>query len=484
MTRRWWPLACATATYLPCTAQVTTRDSVSTSQTEGNDVSRNASVSSDGRFVAFESGATNLVDGDTNNRLDIFVRDRLSGETVRVSVSSSGAQGNHDSSLPSISGDGRYIAFLSRASNLVPSDTNSEADVFVHDRQSNTTSRVSVSEEGGQANGRSERLAISQDGEHVAFESLATNLVPGDTNGFRDIFVRQIAKEQTLRVSVSGVTGMPPQANNNSFDPSISANGEAIAFTSHATNLVSNDTNGARDVFVRDLRAEQTRRVSVRSGGFQVSSGSFDPSISGDGRFVAFWSGASTFVPEDDNGAADVFVHERASFQTTRVSLNSEGAEGNSTSQLPSISTDGRFVAFESESTNLVASDLNGVVDVFVRDREAGRTARASVSSSGAEADAASVNASIAGAGEFVSFESGSSQLVAPDTNGMTDVFTRDRIPVGDANGDGVVDFVDLNIVLSDFGQLGQNLAGDLDDDGDVDFVDLNLVLSYLGTAV
>jgi Tol biopolymer transport system component len=342
--------------------------SVASDGTQGNSHSGSPSISADGRYVAFASYASNLVPGDTNGVMDVFVHDRLTGQTTRVSVASDGTQGNGESRYPSISADGRYVAFMSYASNLVPGDTNGKADVFVHDRLTGQTTRVSVASDGTQGNGDSWGWpSISADGRYVAFESSASNLVPGDTNGRADIFVHDRLTGQTTRVSVASDG---TQGNNSSVWPSISADGRYVAFMSYASNLVPGDTNGALDIFVHDRLTGQTTRVSVASDGTQGNGYSWDSSISADGRYVAFESWASNLVPGDTNGKQDIFVHDRLTGQTTRVSVASDGTEGNNNSGWPSISADGRYVAFHSDASNLVPGDTNGRADVFVAMRQ------------------------------------------------------------------------------------------------------------------
>ncbi|MGK2958982.1 MAG: DUF6531 domain-containing protein, partial [Acidimicrobiales bacterium] len=267
------------------------------------------SLSADGRYIAFHSHATNLVPGDTNGVADAFVRDRQLGTTTLVSVSSEGAQGNEDSEFSSISADGRYIAFHSYATNLVPDDTNEAADAFVRDRQLGTTTLVSVSSEGAQGNRNSDLPSISADGRYIAFRSGATNLVPDDTNDFEDAFVRDRQLGTTTLVSVSSGGA---QGNRDSYFTSISADGRYVAFSSGATNLVSGDTNEFEDAFVRDRQLGTTTLVSVSSGGAQGNDDSFFSSISADGRYIAFGSVATNLVPGDTNGAANLFVVDRA----------------------------------------------------------------------------------------------------------------------------------------------------------------------------
>ncbi len=402
----------------------TTRVSVDSSGNQGNNYSAAPSISADGRYVAFASDASNLVPDDTNRASDIFVRDLQTGTTRRVSLDSSGIQGNGQSFNASITADGRYVAFESSASNLVSGDTNGETDIFVRDLQTNTTRRVSLDSSGIQSNDFSDLAEISADGRYVAFESQASNLVSGDTNGETDIFVRDLQTNTTTGVSVDS-SGIP--GNNVSGEPSISADGRFVGFLSYASNLVPDDTNYTGDIFVRDLQLGTTRRVSVDSSGNQGNnySGAY-LSISADGRYVAFSSTASNLVPGDTNGREDVFVRDLQTNTTRRVSLDSSGNQGNNYSASPSISADGRYVAFLSDASNLVPDDTNVSRDVFLRDLQTNTTRRVSLDSSGIQSNGDSYGLSISADGRYVAFYSAASNLVPDDTNGAFDVFVTD----------------------------------------------------------
>ncbi|MDQ1535490.1 MAG: hypothetical protein QOF28_3251 [Actinomycetota bacterium] len=290
-----------------------------------------AAISADGRYVAFESFASNLVAGDTNDVPDVFVRDNVTGTTSRVSVSSAEGQGDDSSNSPAISADGRYVAFFSLASNLVAGDTNFEYDVFVRDTVAGTTSRASVNSSGVEGNGSSPyKPSISADGRYVAFGSFASNLVAGDTNDVLDVFVRDTVAGTTRRASVDSAE---VQGNENSFHPAISASGRYVAFDSGATNLVPNDINGLNsDIFVRDTVAGTTARVSVDSAEVQGNDGSYDAAISADGRYVTFYSGATNLVAGDTNGFSDVFVRDTIGGTTSRVTVDSAEVQGNGNS--------------------------------------------------------------------------------------------------------------------------------------------------------
>ena len=394
------------------------RVSLSSNGVQGNDISLDASLNSDGRFVVFTSGASNLVDGDSNNDNDVFLRDRQSGLTERVSVSSTGEQANDSSGSPSISSNGRFIAFSSRASNLVASDNNNDNDVFVHDRQTGLTERVSVSSTGEQANDSSSSPSISADGRFVAFLSRASNLVAGGINGVQNSFVHDRITGVTEIVSISSTSAT---ANANTFLPKMSGSGRFVVFSSAASNLVDGDINGEGDIFVHDRQTGFTELASVSSTGMLGNGNSFYPSISTDGQFVMFSSTATNLVDVDINGLTDVFVHDRNSGLTEIVSVSSTGVQGNGDINLNSIeltiSADGQFVTFSSASTNLVDNDDNGETDIFVHDRLNGITEIVSVTSSGVQGDNFSIDPALSADGRFVAFFSASTNLVDANTS-------------------------------------------------------------------
>ena len=403
--------------------QSTWRASVSTSGTQANGDSRAPSSSALGRFVAFKSDATNLVANDTNGVGDVFVHDRLLGMTTRVSVSSGGSEGDGESFNPSISDNGRFVTFFSEATNLVAGDTNGRIDVFVHDRTTGATERVSVSSAGGQGNDDSDFAEMSGNGRFVVFRSYATNLVAGDTNGQRDVFLHDRATGTTLMASVgSGGT----LSNGNSEGADVSNDGRIVSFASDATNLVAGDTNGVRDIFWHDFSTGTTHRASVSTGGAQATLGSDVPTISANGHVIAFSSDATNLVPGVPG--QNVFAHNRLTGTTVVVSVDSSGSVGNAGSSFPSLNRLGQFVAFQSNATNLVAGDTNGHPDIFVHDLATGMTIRASLGSTGLEGNGSSQAPDISPEGRFVSFRSGASDLVPGDTNALGDVFVRDTM--------------------------------------------------------
>jgi Tol biopolymer transport system component len=418
----------AAGAQLPSTVRV----SVDSNGGEGDNNSTRAMISADDRLVAFYSAATDLVPGDSNQATDVFVHDRVTGATERVSVSNSGAQSLFGCSSfgLSISADGRFVSFHSYSPNFVAADTNGTYDVFVRDRTNATTECISLSTAGAPSNSGGTWSSISADGRYVAFESPSTNLVAGDTNGYSDVFVRDRVAGTTVRLSLDTIGA---QGNNASSTPAISADGRFIAFDSFATNLVAGDTNGVTDIFVRDRIAGTTERVSVGPGGAQANGSSDIPSISADGRYVAFQSTASNLSVRATNGAQHVFVRDRWGGTTECVSVNTTGAQENASSSAPfhALSADGRFVSFWSSSTDIVAGDTNGFTDIFLRDRASASTERVSLDTAGAQGNSSSSWGSISEDGRFVAFQSFASNLVAGDQNGFTDVFLRDRGPQG-----------------------------------------------------
>lgn len=401
------------------------RVSIASNGTQANDSSFNPGISADGRYVTFASYANNLVGNDNEDYNDIFIYDTQTNTITRISIDPYGADGNGDSDYPSISADGRYVAFESNAENLVDNDTNEYADIFLRDTETNTTTIISVSTNAAQQGDfSSSKPSISANGRYVAFESYAENLVDDDNNGMSDIFVHDTETGATILVSV---TDDELQADNHSFAPSISADGRYVAFTSHAVNLVEDDDNESADIFVRDTEMNTTIRVSVATGGAQADAASSKPVISADGRFVAFESQASNLVNDDNNLVSDIFLHDIETGITTRISVASNGAEGQGESAAPAISANGRYVTFESRASNLVGSDTNAANDIFVHDTQTAVTTRSSVSASGLEGYSDSYTPAISADGRMVAFNSYSANLVSGDTNGKSDVFRHEN---------------------------------------------------------
>jgi Tol biopolymer transport system component len=351
--------------------------SISTTGVQANgDPPSSCVISADGRYVAFDSTADTLVPGDTNSRTDVFVRDRAAGTTERVSLGPAGAQPNQGCFGPSISADGRFVAFSSSATNLVPDKTTFTADVYLRDRLAATTERLSLGPGGVEGDTDSFNPTLAPDASVVAFWSYASNFVPGDTPFSGDVFVVVLATHVVELVSATW-DGMALDMSDGEapfFRPAVSADGHFVAFNHAARNIVSGDTNQVSDIFVRDRTLGTTERVSVGVGGTQANGPSVSASISADGRFVAFESEASNLVVGDTNGVADVFVADRDTGTIVRVSEGLNAAEGNDFSSRPFLSADGRRVAYWSKASNLVRNDRNGRYlgfDVFVRFLEA-----------------------------------------------------------------------------------------------------------------
>ncbi|MEU0879189.1 hypothetical protein ABZ345_11375 [Lentzea sp. NPDC005914] len=386
------------------------------------------SLSADGRYVAFWSSASDLVAGDTNRVSDVFVRDRQTGETTRVSVDSAGVQGDNVSRNPSISADGRYVAFESFATNLVAEDTLGHWDVFVHDRQTGATTRISRGRYEREAESDSLNPSISADGRFVAFDSLASNLIYRDWNNYRDVFVHDRTDGRITKASME-TNGF--ESNGPSQKPSISADGRYVAFESNATNLaVWSDNNRVSDVFVRDQETGRTNRVSVSSANLEGDSVSWQPSISADGRYVVYTSNASNLVPGDSSPGGDVdidvFRFDRQTKKTTQVNLGPDGTSTSGTPvHRPVISADGRFVAFQSGEWDLVPGDTNGSWDVFRRDMVTTTTTRVSVASAGEEANSQSGTPAISADGRHVAFTSYATNLGGSPTL-VANLYVRD----------------------------------------------------------
>ena len=403
----------------------TERISVADDGTQADSNSSTGAISADGRYVAFTSRATNLVPGDTNMAPDIFIYDRNTDTIEMLPL----AGGVLPGSQLSMSSDGRYITFRSSV-DLVVGDVNGELDIFIYDRDTDVIELVSITDSGVQGNSGSFRPSMSDDGRHVVFSSSADNFVAFDTNGEFDIFVVDRVTDILTRVNVSNSGAQANDFTENAF---ISGDGLFVVFQSDATNLVAGDSNGETDIFVYDLTAGSLERVSLTNGGAQGNDVSLNASISSDGRYVAFESLASNLVAGDTNLDYDIFVHDRLLNTTERVSIASDGTQANAGSGRPTISADGRYVSFVSAATNLVTGDTNGFFDIFVYDRTTGTVQLVSAASDGTQGDDDTVFAEISADGSFVVYEADATNLVAGDTNNETDIFITE-IAAGSGN--------------------------------------------------
>lgn len=393
-------------------------------------------VSRNGRWATFISSSQGLVADDTNGVADAFLADRQNGTLERVSLGSGRAQINGATTWASISDDGRFVTYLSTATNAVTGDTNALADVFVHDRQTGATERVSVSDSEAQATGgaASSKVDISADGNLVVFVSAATNLVTGDTNTMPDVFLRNRSAGTTQRISVSSAGAQQTAAGTTAVEsPQITPDGRYIVYVSTGAGLVTGDTNARRDVFVRDRTANTTVRASVKTGGGQAAvgtDGAAQPNISANGTWVTFHSDSTDLVPSDTNAQNDVFLRNMSAGTTERVSVGASAAQGNQAALRGAVSDDGRYVTFASSSTNLVTADSNSRWDIFRRDRTAGVTTRVSMSSDDVQGTVTAANsytfADVSADGRFVAYESVLNGLQAGDTDSAADIFLTD----------------------------------------------------------
>lgn len=383
----------------------------------------NVKISGDGRSVVYISVGP-LLPGDSNGVSDCYVRDLVTDELTRASLPSTGGDSNAGCSSARLSEDGRFVAFVSSASNLVPGDTNGVADVFVRNLESGTTTRASVSATGAQADAASSAPSISSDGRVIGFLSSATNLVPGDANGANDIFVKNLetGAVQIASVDSDGGQGVTAIAN---WD--LSGNGRYAVFVHRMP--WDRDVSSFDDVFVHDLVTGHTELVSRATDGSQPNGNSFYPSISDDGRYVAFGSFGTNLVANDFNGAADAFVRDRQTGITERVSLTSDGGEVNNVVGVPIISGNGRFVTGNHLPTNYGYDDTNGNTDVYVFDRVTGAVELASATPEGTSTgNAYSLSPTISDDGRRVAFQSDATNLLdVPQPAGQ--VYVRDMGP-------------------------------------------------------
>jgi Ca2+-binding RTX toxin-like protein len=387
---------------------------------QGNGRSNNAQISADGRTVLFDSEASNLVAGDSNGAKDIFVKDLQSGAIQRVSTDAAGTQGNDGSEDARFSADGHSVLFVSLASNLVAGDSNGAEDLFIKNLQSGAIQRVSTDAAGVQGNSSSLNAQFSAEGRTVVFQSYASNLVAGDSNNDWDIFVKDLQSGAIQRVSTDAAGA---ESNGYSDQPRFSADGRHVVFQSYASNLVAGDSNGTGDIFVKNLQSGAIQRVSADAAGVQGNSDSGYAQFSADGRTVLFQSLASNLVAGDSNGASDIFVKDLQSGAIQRVSTDAAGVQGNGFSYNARFSADGRTVVFTSEASNLVAGDSNISHDVFVKDLQSGAIQRVSAEAAGAQGNAGSYNPQFSADGRYLVFTSDASNLVAGDSNGAGDIF-------------------------------------------------------------
>lgn len=416
----------ANAATSPCRANCDTtsrirRASESSTGDPSNFTSNHATISGDGRFVAFQSIAHNLVPNDTIDSWDVFVRDMQTCQIWLVSLSSTGEQANQPAYADSIrnilSPNGRYVLFASRASNLIIQNTPGNNQIYVHDRLLGQTNIVSVNNAGVPVNSSALVSArdVSNTGQ-VIFTTDATNFDPYDPDNFDDVYIRDVVNHTTTLVSL-GVNGQ--KGNGSSSADSITPDGRYITISSDASNLVVGDTNNVGDIFVRDLQLNTISRVSVGSNGQQADNGSGGGSISDDGRYVAFYSYASLVLP-DTNPYLEVYVHDRQTGITTRPATPAIGLQANEATYPAIISGDGRTLIFEAIANNLYFGDTNGF-DVIMVDLQTGHTSVVNQNAYGTPSKGWARIGGLSYDGSLFVFNSNDPDLVTPDPNGTWD---------------------------------------------------------------
>ena len=409
----------------PTEADITTRISTGAGGAQADANSYAGQFSADGRYVVFDSEASNLVAGDTNGRSDIFRKDLKTGEVVRLSTDADGSQLASSSYKGWVSGDGRYLTFESDASNLVEGDTNGRIDVFRKDLVTGEIVIVSTNSVGAQAEGNdSYGGRMGADGRFVVFEGFANNLIEGDTNGSSDIFYKNLVTGAITRISQTADGG---GGDKGSYSAQISADGRYVVFESDATNLASKDTNLKSDIYRKDLVTGEIVRVSVNSAGEEATGGSYYAHVSADGRYVVFQSDAENLVAGDTNLRSDIFRKDLVTGEVVRVSVTADGAQVSGDSYDAQVSPDGRFVLFDSDSSDLVLNDPNVFSGVFRKDLVTGEVVRVSSTPDGTPVDDGSYFGRFSPDGRFVIFESDASNLVTGDTNKAKDIFLTDH---------------------------------------------------------
>ena len=403
----------------PSFAQELSLVSVSNTGEQGNDSSFESDVSADGRWVVWTSLATNLTPGDTNGQRDIFLRNMETGEVTRINTGPAGQQADGFSGFPDISSDGRYVAYYCTSDAILDDDVNGERDIFLFDRETGANELVSISSTGAQANDLCNTPKLTSDGRYVAFESDASNLVPGDTNGAEDVFVRDRQLGETYRVSVSSSGA---EGNDDSDAASISDDGRFVTFASDATNLVAGGSTNQTNIYLHDRLTGETTLVSGGLGGQGGNSYSWNPRISGDGKWITYEGNASDLVAGDVNEFRDIFLYDVQSEETSMVSVNDAGEQTDDDSEEPAISDDGRYIAYASQADNLVggATTAGFNYNTFVHDRLTGTVTLASVSPTD-PAPSGTSEANISAEGAWVVFNSGDGRL-DEDDNGRTDI--------------------------------------------------------------
>ena len=443
------------------------RVSVDLSGGDANGESIESVISADGKFIAFSSTASNIVENDSNNASDVFLFSRIDKSIRLVSADISGHAGNGRSFTPSISANGRYISFISRATNLVANGSNNEESVFLFDAHSNQIEKVSINSNGEEASKNSNGASISSDGRYVVFSSMASDLSSGDDASSQDVFLRDLHRKTTRRITGPGTSGVQPFFGN-SYEPSVSSGGEYVVFLTTSTNYFSGDTNGSPDVVLFDLANASYSLVSKNNRGFQAEHGVMlgKNAISADGRYVVFLSGSNLVSDYIQPAPFDqVYIYDRVTNSISLVSADAHGYPINSKCFEPSISPDGLYVSYSTANSSLTGlstfrySVSTGAVDVVSSDTD------------GVESSTNDnrVISSLSLNGRFVAFNSTSSSLILNDGNGVSDVYYADMLVrnldpnIADSDGDGLLDGWEIDNLLDPTNYQD----ADADNDGD-----------------
>ena len=380
-------------------------------------------TSADGRYVAFASMATNLDPGDTDTVVDVFVKDLSTGQVQLASQTAAGVKGTAISERPSISADGQTVAFVSAADNLSPDDTDGYPDVFVKNLRTGDLTVASRTADGIKAATGGESATLSADGSTVAFSSTATNLSPDAVDGSAHVYVKRL--DTGTLTPVDGGTITRPDEQHGATAPSLSADGQIVAFTTDAGQLDPADTDQRADIYVRHLGSGELRLASVNAAGVKGNSPSSGPSVSADGTHVAFATGSTNLLPQDTDPSSDVYVKNLADGSLRLASTDGTGTKANQAASYPSLSPDGGYLAFSTDATNLGIDTPPLVKQVYRKNLATGELLPVSVTADGTPGDYLSIEPSIAAAGAVVAFYTPSTNLVPDGGNRVADVIAK-----------------------------------------------------------